>query len=788
MALWTSLALLSALAVSALSLPQPDESAYKIPQVGTGRRSQYYVLHKDGTFKYGYDTGEGAFERARSPRVGKVDGDFGYTDPDGNNVYLQYQADEGGFVAKGDHIPAPHPDFAAAHAAARARPPFVDPLADPTADASYGFQFAEGGQARAEQSDSDGNVRGSYTYTDEEGRTRTYTYTAGRGTGFVIEGDDLPQAPEAPGATPAATRLSSSAGRFSASSATGTTSSTRPSQTSATPSTTFRASAASRPSSTPFSATPGSPVGTGPSSRPFGATPGSPAGVGRPSSTPFGATPGSPVGTGRPSSRPFGATPGSPAGAVSYQRSGAQSDASYSFAYDAGDHSRSESADADLNVEGQFSFVADDGVTRKVTYEAGSDTGFLAEGDHLPQAPQSPVGSQTTSPSLSRPQTSFRSPAAARTPSFPGTPAGSPTPSFPGTSAGFPTTSYRGTPAGARPSSFPGTPAGSPTSSFPGTPAGASPSSFSGTPAGVPSPSFPGTPAGASPSSFSSRPLTRQQGQPFEPANTRSQLSPDGSYSFAYETSSHSRAESGDKDNNVVGDFDFVADDGQRRAIQYEASSATGFIAEGAHIPVGPKVPGAPSGQPTGRIVPVQEVPFIDPLADSSADASYDFAFDSEQYSRTETADADGNVQGTYTVVDDDGTRRTYRFRAGEGVGFETEQVSSSRGPPPSRPASATFRGAASTGQVAAPSSPGARPSSGPASATFRGVASPGQAATSSTTFSSQTGAAFATSAASSAFTTASAGSRLDASSNIKLHQYGASENCDKSGYVLTFD
>ncbi|XP_071514863.1 uncharacterized protein [Panulirus ornatus] len=819
MALWTSLALLSALAVSALSLPQPDESAYKIPQVGTGRRSQYYVLHKDGTFKYGYDTGEGAFERARSPRVGKVDGDFGYTDPDGNNVYLQYQADEGGFVAKGDHIPAPHPDFAAAHAAARARPPFVDPLADPTADASYGFQFAEGGQARAEQSDSDGNVRGSYTYTDEEGRTRTYTYTAGRGTGFVIEGDDLPQAPEAPGATPAATRLSSSAGRFSASSATGTTSSTRPSQTSATPSTTFRASAASRPSSTPFSA-----------------------------------------------------TPGSPAGAVSYQRSGAQSDASYSFAYDAGDHSRSESADADLNVEGQFSFVADDGVTRKVTYEAGSDTGFLAEGDHLPQAPQSPVGSQTTSPSLSRPQTSFRSPAAARTPSFPDTPAGSPTPSFPGTSAGFPTTSYRGTPAGARPSSFPGTPAGSPTSSFPGTPAGASPSSFSGTPAGfptpsfsgtptgarpssfsgtpagarpssfsgtptgarpssfsgtpagsptpsfsgtpagaspssfsgtpagaspssfsgtpagAPTPSFPGTPAGASPSSFSSRPLTRQQGQPFEPANTRSQLSPDGSYSFAYETSSHSRAESGDKDNNVVGDFDFVADDGQRRAIQYEASSATGFIAEGAHIPVGPKVPGAPSGQPTGRIVPVQEVPFIDPLADSSADASYDFAFDSEQYSRTETADADGNVQGTYTVVDDDGTRRTYRFRAGEGVGFETEQVSSSRGPPPSRPASATFRGAASTGQVAAPSSPGARPSSGPASATFRGVASPGQAATSSTTFSSQTGAAFATSAASSAFSTASAGSRLDASSNIKLHQYGASENCDKSGYVLTFD
>ncbi|MPC07594.1 hypothetical protein E2C01_000158 [Portunus trituberculatus] len=51
MAQWISLALLSALAVSALSLPQPDDGAYNIPRVGTGRRSQYYVLHSDGTFK-----------------------------------------------------------------------------------------------------------------------------------------------------------------------------------------------------------------------------------------------------------------------------------------------------------------------------------------------------------------------------------------------------------------------------------------------------------------------------------------------------------------------------------------------------------------------------------------------------------------------------------------------------------------------------------------------------------------------------------------------------------------
>ncbi|XP_069170268.1 sialidase-like isoform X2 [Procambarus clarkii] len=648
MVAWTSLALLSALAVSALS--SPDESAYKIPQVGTGRRSQYSVLHKDGTYKYGYDTGEGAFESARSSAVGQVEGNFGYRDPEGNNINLQYEAGEGGFQPRGAHLPAPHPDFALAHAQARARPPFVDPLADSNADASYGFDFAGDGQARTEQSDSDGNVRGSYTYTDDQGRTRTYTYTAGKGTGFVVEGDDLPQAPADPSLTPAATRLSSSAARFPSS----TLGAARPSST----------LGAARPSSTGPSQT----SATSPSFR---------------------------ASTSRPTS-------GSPTGPVSFLRSGAGSDASYSFSYDAGDHSRSESADANLNVDGQFSFVADDGVRRRVVYEAGSGTGFVASGDHLPKSPESHFGSQTASAAVRGRPTTYRSPTASGTPGSPASTAGSRSPA-------------------------------------------------------------PRRPAFTTTQTQYSSPSTRAQTGPFEPANTRSQLSPDGSYSFAYETSSHSRAESGDRDNNVVGDFDFVADDGQRRAIKYEAGSATGFIAEGAHIPVGPEVPGAPSGQPTGRIVPVREVPFIDPLADSKSDASYNFAFDSEQYSRSESADADGNVQGTYTVVDDDGTRRTHRFRAGEGIGFETEEVSSSRGPPPSRT---------------------------PSSATFRTPASPGQA----TPYTGQTGATFtpaltraASAASPSSFSPSSPSTRLDGS-NFKLRQYDASENRGKYGYVLTFD
>ncbi|XP_042863842.1 nuclear pore complex protein NUP62-like [Penaeus japonicus] len=632
MAAWTSLVLLSVLAVSTLSLPRPDESAYRIPHVGTGRRSQYYVLHSDGTYKYGHDTGEGAFESARSSTPGQQRGTFGYVAPDGRPISLQYEAGEGGFVPQGAHLPATHPDFEAAHAEARARAPFVDPLADSNTDASYGFQFAEGGQARSEQSDSDGNVRGSYSYTDDQGRTRTYSYTAGRGTGFVVEGSDLPTTPEHSKSTPAATRLSS-ATRF-----------------------------------------PSSRVGTGHSPRSGTTSRGSgPSGSGAFPSTRRG---GSPSGSKFPSA----------GGAVSSQRSAASPDGSYSFSFDAGDHSRSESADGNLNVEGQFSFVADDGVRRNVNYEAGANRGFQASGDHLPTAPQPH-------------STSFAS-------------------HVPSVKSGSPASTFH------RPSSV-------------------STQRYS---------------ASGSPSS----PSTRVSGRPFDQANTRSQINPDGGYSFSYQTSTHSRAESGDRDNNVDGNFAFVADDGQQRAIQYEAGSDTGFIAEGAHIPVGPEVPGAPSGQPTGRIVPVREIPFVDPLADTNADASYSFAFDSEQYSRSESADADGNVQGTYTLLDDEGTRRTYRFRAGEGVGFEAEELSASPGASPFRSSS--------------PSSTAGTSYSHPSSSTF-------PASAPSTSSSSR----YSTSA-SSAPSSTSGGLRSSSGPGFQLRQYDATNNPHKVGYVLTFD
>ncbi|KAK4310953.1 hypothetical protein Pmani_017509 [Petrolisthes manimaculis] len=743
MASWISLALLSAITVSALSLP--DESAYRIPQVGTGRRSQYYVLHQDGTYKYGHDTGEGAFESARSVQVGRQDGEFGYQDPDGNVVTLQYEAGEGGFRPSGSHIPQPHPEFFAAHAEARARPPFVDPLANTNTDASYDFNFAEGGQARQEVSDADGNVRGSYTYTDEEGRTRTYNYVAGRNTGFVITGDDLPEAPLAPGATPAATSLS--AGAAAASSAFRGSSSA----------TAFRPSSSSTGASSAFSGSSSASAFRGSSS----------ASAFRPSSSSTGATSpfrssssasttGFTSSRGRPSHT---LTRSSTAGAGFTSHSETRPDGSYSFTYDAGDHDRSESGDANLNVDGQFSFVADDGVRRQVTYEAGSDTGFVASGDHLPKAPADPHASTRAS---SRASTFHRTSAGSR-------------PSSTSTHTGF---------SSSRPSS---------TSTHTGF-SSSRPSTHTGFSSSRPS----STHTGFSSSRPSSAQTRFSSTRPDEVANTRSSLNPDGSYAFAYETSSHSRAEAGDSSNNVDGEFDFVADDGQERGIKYEAGSDTGFIAEGAHIPVGPPVPGAPSGQPTGRIVPVQEVPFIDPLADSNTDASYSFGFESEQYSRTESADADGNVQGTYTVVDDDGTRRTYRFRAGQGVGYEAEEVSSTRGAAPSK--AAAQAGATSFFNNAAGVSTSHTGGVGAGIGAGVGV---GVGATSS--FSSTTGTASRVSTGAGpvisyktpttgSFTTGSGGVRATHRTSathtdgFQLHQYDASENRGKYGYVLTFD
>ena len=58
-----------------------------------------------------------------------------------------------------------------------------------------------------------------------------------------------------------------------------------------------------------------------------------------------------------------------------------------------------------------------------------------------------------------------------------------------------------------------------------------------------------------------------------------------------------------------------------------------------------------------------------DDYYEDNPDRSYAFQFAGDAYSRDETAQPDGSVQGSYT--DGDGVQRTVNYRAGAGIGFE---------------------------------------------------------------------------------------------------------------------
>jgi len=286
----------------------------------------------------------------------------------------------------------------------------------------------------------------------------------------------------------------------------------------------------------------------------------------------------------------------------------------------------------------------------------------------------------------------------------------------------------------------------------------------------------------------------------FEVANTRHTQSPSGRYSVAYETSSHTREESSDDDNNVRGSFTFeTEDDGEEHRINYEAGSATGFVTSGEHLPIGPIVPGAPSGQVTGKLIRVNEVPFVDPLAKPDMDASYNFEFGGEEYSRNEVADEDGNISGTYSVLGEDNIRRTYRFRAGKGIGYEVAEISAV---PVTRSSTSTSSLSTRTqGNIAASRTAATSSTASSRGAHRSSVGSTRQSShrTSSTSHGSHStgnkshGSSFSskkhnTSTSSRGYKVSAGRDSNEVFPGFTLRQYDASEGRGKFGYVLKFD
>ncbi|GJQ69753.1 hypothetical protein Trydic_g22315 [Trypoxylus dichotomus] len=79
---------------------------------------QEQEVNVDGSYKWSYETANGitAEEQGFLKNAGQPEeeaqvaqGQYQYTDPDGQLIQLSYIADENGFQPQGDHIPTPPP-------------------------------------------------------------------------------------------------------------------------------------------------------------------------------------------------------------------------------------------------------------------------------------------------------------------------------------------------------------------------------------------------------------------------------------------------------------------------------------------------------------------------------------------------------------------------------------------------------------------------------------------------------------------------------------------------------
>jgi len=366
----------------------------------------------------------------------------------------------------------------------------------------------------------------------------------------------------------------------------------------------------------------------------------------------------------RPSSYTFSSVTDRPQDAVG-------SDGSYSFAYNAGDSSRQESADVRNNVRGTFTFKSkDDGKTRRVDYEAGAATGFIAKGSHLPSV-LNPLSSASNGGHSGVLSSNF--------------PVGDYSSTFSdsrGEEASSGDASYSfsynaGDQSRQESSDTQGNINGQ--YSFLGTDGVQRKVEYS---AGAGKGFVATAGSSASPASFRSFSQTPVTSYLSEAGISSTGIRSDGSYSFSYNAGDHSRQESGDAQNNVRGTYSFRAkDDGQTRRINYEAGAATGFIAKGNGLPatVPPYRRGnnfsSISSQPTVRLNPAD----VGGLASSSgieSDGSYSFSYKTADQSRQESGDARNNVRGSFTFkAKDDGQTRRVDYKAGANIGFTAKQA-----------------------------------------------------------------------------------------------------------------
>lgn len=563
---------------------------------------------------------------------------------------MSYIAGEGtGFVVTSSDSAADTGSFsnnAYEHPASSAysRGPAADTRSKLNNDGSYSFSFSTNDQSREESADSQNNVRGSYSFkAKDDGRTRRVNYAAGSATGFVATGSHLPVPPGSTASFQYSSQGQSRPASFGQSSSSSFSQSGLPTYSAA--------------DGIHYTAGDGK-VSVAEDAFSVGLTSGKSTSSGSFSQTPVG---------------------------ESSTSTGLQRDGSYSFSYNAGDHSRQESGDAQNNVRGAYSFVAkDDGQTRHVEYEAGAAIGFIAKGAHLPVAvsPSDTAGDYyffSSQPLVSAYSAGVHAPA-----------------SFAEAQRDESSYSSYNIEDQSRKGSgdakinvnriFTFKPKDDGQTRRVGFEAGAGTGLIAKGPHIPVGPSVPSTALDATgvsySHSFASNPYAGS-------SNAEAQKASGGSYSFSYNAGDHSREESSDDRGNVRGRYSFIAkDDGKTRDVVYEAGAEKGFIAKGPHIPVSgstSSVSGASNHQLSSalgtfgstsnafnhRASSASHDVSVDGSQDqSSGDASYSYSYQTDSSSKQESSDAQGNVVGSFSFLGGDGVIRNVHYTSRGNEGF----------------------------------------------------------------------------------------------------------------------
>ena len=72
----------------------------QIPPLPVGRRIQYYFLHTNGNYKYGYDTGDGQTTVASSSLGNPVHNTFTFNDEHGKTQESGHTDGDSGFISR----------------------------------------------------------------------------------------------------------------------------------------------------------------------------------------------------------------------------------------------------------------------------------------------------------------------------------------------------------------------------------------------------------------------------------------------------------------------------------------------------------------------------------------------------------------------------------------------------------------------------------------------------------------------------------------------------------------